>query len=72
MYERSQSRPPQVRGGPADSSLSGLRFILWLHLDLGSLEGGNLRLELVVVLFQQLLLSGGIIVVKSHLLSVAI
>jgi len=44
----------------------------WLCLDLGSLKGGNLYLELVVVLFQRILLSGGVIAVESRLLLVAI
>ena len=49
-----------------------LRFFFWLCLDLGSLEGDDLRLELVIVLFQHLLLLDGVIVVKNRLLHVII
>ena len=52
--------------------VSNFGLVLWLHLLLGSLEGGDLRLELVIVPFQHLLLSGGIFAIESCLLPVAI
>ena len=69
--ERSWYGLSQACDGTVDQSLSNSRLVLRLHLPLGSLEGDNMRVELVVVLFQRLLLSGGIIAVESRLLPVA-
>jgi len=57
--------------GP-DSSLPNSGFVFRLCLHLSSLDGGDLRLELVVELLQHLLLAGDILAVESRLLLVAI
>ena len=49
---------------------SGFTFRFCLLL--GSLEDGDLRQELIVVMLQCLLLAGGILAVESSLLSVVI
>ena len=56
--------------GPS-TRVSNFRLILQLRLPLGSLMGGELRLKLIVVLFQCLLTSN-VIAVESGLLPVAI
>ena len=57
MQGRSWFGPPQVRDGPVDPNLSSSRFVLQLRLHPNFLEGDDLCLELVVVLFQCLLIS---------------
>ena len=71
-HERSRSGPPQVRDGLVDSTISNSRFVLKLRLHLGSLEGGDLHLELIIELLQHLLLTGGFLAVESCLLLVTI
>ena len=71
MQRRSQPILPQVCDELVDSRLLDPRFILWLHLNLGFLEGDHLCLEFVIVLFQCLLLSS-VIAVESRLVLVAI
>jgi len=79
MHGRSRSGMPQVHDRPFDSSLPISKFIFWLHVNPGSLEGGNLRLKLIVKLFQCIielfqciLLMGGIFAIESCLFPIAI
>ena len=72
MSGRSRSGLPQIRDGPVDPSLPNFRFVLRLRLHLDFLEGDDMSLELVGVLFQRLLLSSSIIAVESRMLSVTI
>ena len=41
---------PQACDEPVDLSFSNYRFVLWLRLPLDSLEGSDLRSELIVVM----------------------
>ena len=67
MQRRSQSGLPHIRDGPVDPSLPGSRFVFWLRLNLSSLEGNDLRLKLIVELFQCLLLAGDVFTVLESL-----
>ena len=71
MQGRNWSGLPQVRDRPVDPSLQAL-FVFRLCLDLGSLEGGDLRMELDAKLLQRLMFMGGVFAVGSCLLSIAI
>ena len=72
MRGKSRSGPPHVHVGPVDPSLPNSKFVLQLRLHLGSLEGGDLCMELVVELFQCLLLAVDVLAVESCLLSIVI
>jgi len=67
---RCWSKPPQIRDGLIALCLPNSRFIhqLWLS----ALEGDDLSLELVIELPQLLLFMNGVLVIESHLLSIAI
>ena len=64
--------PPRIYDEPINPSLSDSRLAFRLCLLMGSLEGDNLRLELVVELLQQFLLMGGSLAVDGRLLPVVI
>ena len=63
---------PQFCDGLIGPSVSDIRLVFRLHLLLGSLEGGDMRMELVIELLQRLMLIGGSFAVEVHLLSVTI
>ena len=70
--ERCWSGSPQIHEGSISLRLLPSRFVLPLRLCLGALEGGDLRLELVVELLQRHLFTNDVLTVESRLLPVAI
>jgi len=70
VQEGRWSGPPQICDGPTGPSLSDFRLAFQLCLLMGSLEGGDLRLELIVD--QRLLFTSGVLMVESGLLPIAI